>query len=204
MEKSYTPQQLAPIAPGYPGSRPPKGWVPPLGAVLNLIGVYDLKSGFWVGLPIQALTEALVQAEKAYTVDRIDSRNGKAVTIANGTGLAEVVTGEIEVPADEVWYINRLSVTCPAADATGTASFNILVSSFPKVNGADKPYFASDRTAMGTTTDVDLPAQGELGAELRLVGGDKLTLRLTVTAPFTTDKTFRLDLYGRKAKRLVV
>jgi hypothetical protein len=175
-----------------------------LGAVLQQIGVYDLESGYWVGLPLQALTEALVLAEKAYARDRIDSRNGKTVTVPTGAEVGNIRTAVIEVPSDEIWYLNRLSATCPAADGTGSASFNILVSSFPKTTGGgDKPYFPEEQSAMGATTDVDLPAQGELGEELRLVGGDKLTLRVTVTVAFTADKDFRLDVYGRKGKRLV-
>ncbi len=49
-EKLWTPQQ----APGYPGARPPKGWVPPLDAVLTLLGVFDNQGGFWQTLPLQA------------------------------------------------------------------------------------------------------------------------------------------------------
>jgi hypothetical protein len=78
------------------------------------------------------------------------------------------------------------------------------VSSFPKTEaGGDKPYLPANVTAMGATTDYDLPAQGELGEELRMVGGDKLTLQLTVTVAFTADKVFRLNPWGRKGKALV-
>jgi hypothetical protein len=150
------------------------------------------------------VNQPLVLAEKAYALDRIDSRNGVAVTVENGAAIGDIVSGEIAVPAGEVWFLNRLSVTCPAADATGSASFNILVSPWPKTAaGGDKPYLPTNETAMGATTDYDLPAQGELGEELRLVGGDKLTLQLVVTVAFTADKVFRLDPYGRKGKALV-
>jgi len=162
--------------------------------------------GAWAFLDLDKLVvQPLVLAEKAYALDRLDSRNGKAVTVPNGTALAAVVPADaIEVPTGEVWYINRLAVTCPAADATGSASFNILVSSFPKTAaGTDKQYLATDTTAMGATTNTDLGAVGQLGEELRLVAGDKLTLRLTVTAAFTADKVFRLDIFGRKGKLLV-
>jgi hypothetical protein len=148
--------------------------------------------------------QPLVLAEKAHCLDKVDGRNGVAVTVENGADVGDVIPGEIEVPEGEVWYLNRLSVTCPAADATGSAGFNILVSAWPKTaTGGDKPYFATNQAAMGATTDIDLPAQGELGEELRLVGGDKLTLQLTVTVAFTADKVFRLDPYGRKGKALV-
>jgi hypothetical protein len=177
------------------------------GRPANQLGVLPI--GYYKGTATfvdldKLVNQPLVLAEKAYCLDRIDSRNGVSVTVENGTGVGDVVDSDpIEVPAGEVWYLNRLSVVCPAADADGSASFNILVSSFPKVNGADKAYLPAAVTAMGATTDIDLPAQGQLGEELRLVGGDKLTLRLTGTVAFTADKVFRLNVWGRKGKALV-
>jgi hypothetical protein len=177
------------------------------GRAVNTLGVIPIGNykGAAAFIDLDKLVnQPLVLAEKAYALDRVDSRNGVQVTVPNGTALAAVVTGQIEVPSGEVWFLNRLSVVCPAADATGTASFNILVSSFPKTEaGNDKPYLPANVTAMGATTDYDLPAQGELGEELRLVGGDKLTLQLTVTVAFTADKVFRLNIWGRKGKALV-
>ncbi len=78
MAKKIVPQQ-------YTGQRPPKGWVPPLDAVLSLLGVYDNVSGFWVGLPLQALTEALLVDEALHTEDRIDERDKIEITVPNGT-----------------------------------------------------------------------------------------------------------------------
>lgn len=149
------------------------------------------------------LAELCLLAEKAYTIDRLDDRNGVKATIKNGAAVNDVVKGTIEVPAGEVWYINRLSVVCPAADATGSAKFNIEVSFFPKADTANKDYLSADVTAMGATTNYDLASVGHLGEELRLIGGDKLVLRLTVTVAFTADKDFNLIVYGRAGKRLV-
>jgi hypothetical protein len=149
------------------------------------------------------LAELCLLAEKAYILDRLDDRNGVKATVKNGADVNDVVKGTIEVPAGEVWYINRLSVVCPAADADGTAKFNIEVSSFPKEDSANKDYLSADVTAMGATTNYDLASVGHLGEELRLVGGDKLVLRLTVTVAFTADKDFYLNVYGRGGKRLV-
>jgi hypothetical protein len=176
-------------------------------ALQNRLGVYLLGGykGQTVFIDLDKLVnQPLILAEKAYALDRIDSRNGVQVTVPDGSEIGTVVTGEIGVPAGEVWYLNRLSVVCPAADATGTASFNILVSSWPLTEaGTPKGYFATNQVAMGATTDIDLPAQGELGEELRLVGGNKLILQLTVTVAFTEDKVFRLNPFGRKGKALV-
>ena len=177
------------------------------GRAVNTLGVIPVGNYKGVAAFIdldKLVNQPLVLAEKAYALDRLDSRDGINVTVPNLTALAAIITGEIAVPAGEVWYLNRLSVVCPAADATGTASFNILVSSFPKTAaGGDKPYLPANVTAMGANTDCDLPAQGQLGEELRLVGGDKLTLQLTVTVAFTADKVFRLNVWGRKGKPLV-
>lgn len=193
MENMFTPQQ------GLPGLRPPKGWVPPLGAQLTLLGVYDNTSGYWVGLPLQALTEALLVAEALHTEDRIDERDKIEVTVPDGTVENTVKTKEFEVPSGEVWYINRLNLVTPAE-----VSGNIRISKFPKVDGTDKKYLATDQAA-GNDTNYNLKDNGQLGADLRLVGGDKITVVATVTATggTTADRTVTLNLFGRKARRLV-
>ena len=197
VDKSISPLQLTSLTPAsVTQGRATNTWgFIPIGAYKGAAAFFDLD---------KLANQPLVLAEKAYALDRVDSRDGVNVTVPNLSALATVVTGEIEVPAGEVWYLNRLSVVCPAADATGSASFNILVSSFPKTAaGGDKPYLPANVTAMGATTDYDLPAQGELGEELRLVGGDILTLQLVVTVAFTADKVFRLNPWGRQGKSLV-
>lgn len=195
MEKLFTPQQGT----GLPGLRPPKGWVPPLGAQLTLLGVYDNASGYWVGLPLQALVEALIAAETLHTEDRIDERDKIEVTVPNGTAKDTVKTKEFEVPSGEVWYLNRLNLVTPAE-----VSGNIRISKFPKVDGVDKKYLGTDQTA-GSDVSYDLKEAGQLGADLRLVGGDKLTVVATVTAAggTTADRTVTLNIFGRKARRLV-
>jgi len=192
MTEKIVPQQ-------YAGVRPPKGWVPPLDAVLTLLGVYDNVSGFWVGLPLQALTEALLVAEALHTEDRVDERDKIEVTVPNGSAEDTVKTKEFEVPAGEVWYINRFNLVTPAE-----VSGNIRISKFPKVDSVDKKYLGTDQAA-GSDLNYDLKEAGQLGADLRLVGGDKLTVVGTVTAAggTTADRTVTLNLFGRKARRLV-
>ena len=192
MTKKIVPQQ-------YAGQRPPKGWVPPLDAVLTLLGVYDNASGFWVGLPLQALTEALLVAEALHTEDRIDERDKVEVTVPNGTAQDEVKTKEFEVPAGEVWYLNRLNLVTEAE-----VSGNIRISKFPKVSDIDKKYLGTDQAA-GANSNYDLAAAGQLGADLRLVGGDKITVVATVTAAggTTADRKVTLNPFGRKSTRLV-
>ncbi|MDV2988796.1 MAG: hypothetical protein P3T54_01365 [Dehalogenimonas sp.] len=195
MTKEIIPQQL----PGYPGTRPPKGWVPPLGQSLSLLGVYDNESGYWMGLPLQVLREALLSAEVLQTEDRIDERDKVEVTIPDLSAQDVVKTAELEVPAGEVWYLNRLNLITEAE-----VSGNIRVSKFPKADTVDKKYLGTDQAA-GNDEDYDLGAAGQLGADLRLVGGDKLTLVATVTAAggATADRKVTLNPFGRKARRLV-
>ncbi len=192
MTQKIVPQQ-------YAGQRPPKGWVPPLDAVLTLLGVYDNVSGFWVGLPLQALTEALLVAEALHTEDRIDERDKIELTVANGTAKDTVKTKEFEIPSGEVWYLNRLNLVTEDEIAG-----NIRVSKFPKPGSLDKTYLGTDLAA-SQNVDYDLAAAGELGADLRLVGGDKVTVVATVTAVggTTADRKVTLNPFGRKSTRLV-
>jgi len=192
MTEKIVPQQ-------YAGQRPPKGWVPPLDAVLSLLGVYDNVSGFWVGLPLQALTEALLVAEALHTEDRIDERDKIELTVPNGTAKDTVKTKEYEVPSGEVWYLNRFNLVTEAE-----ISGNIRISKFPKTDTIDKKYLGTDLAA-SQNVNYDLATVGQLGADLRLVGGDKLTVVGTVTAAggTTADRKVTLNLYGRKARRLV-
>ena len=187
----FSPQEIAP-------QQVPAGTVPGAPVI-----VWDHRNNQYGILNQGFLAELCLLAEKAYTIDRLDDRNGVTVTIENGAAINDVVNGTIEVPAGEVWYINRLAVVCPAADGNGSAKFNIEVSSFPKADTANKDYLSADVTAMGATTNYDVASVGQLGEELRLAGGDKLVLRLTVTVAFTVDKDFNLMVYGRIGKRLV-
>ena len=192
MTQKIVPQQ-------YAGQRPPKGWVPPLDAVLTLLGVYDNLSGFWVGLPLQALTEALLVAEALHTEDRIDERDKIELTVANGTAKDTVKTKEYETPSGEVWYFNRLNLVTEAE-----ISGNIRISKFPKSGSLDKTYLGTDLAA-SQDVDYDLGAAGQLGADLRLLGGDKVTVVATVTAVggTTADRKVTLNPFGRKSTRLV-
>jgi hypothetical protein len=192
MKNKVVPQQ-------YAGQRPPKGWVPPLGQSLALIGVYDNDTGYWVGLPLQVLREALLTAEALQTEDRIDERDKVEITLPNASAQDVTDSKEFEIPSGEVWFINRLNLVTPAE-----VSGNIRISKFPKVDSLDKKYLGTDLAA-SQNEDYDLAAAGQLGADLRLVGGDKITVVGTVTAAggTTADRKVTLNIYGRKARRLV-
>ncbi len=140
MVNKIIPQQYA----GYPGTRPPKGWVPPLDQWLSLLGVYDNVSGYWVGLPLQVLSEQLVLAEKQHALDRIDIRNGQvSITVPIGTAVGTSVTGEIEVPEDEIWYLrgHEIRVHQQAALTAGDLICNFRVSRFPVSDDVAKLFY---------------------------------------------------------------
>jgi len=68
----------------------------------------------------------------------------------------------------------------------------------------DKAYLGTDLAA-SQNVNYDLEAAGQLGADLRLVGGDIITVVGTVTAVggTTADRKVTLNLFGRKSTRLV-
>ncbi|MFC1956620.1 hypothetical protein ACFLWZ_08960 [Chloroflexota bacterium] len=167
MTKNMIPQQY----PGYPATRPPKGWVPPLGQLLSLLGVYDNESGYWMGLPLQVLSEQLVWAEKQHALDRIDSRNGQvSITVPIGTAVGSSVTGEIEVPSDEIWYLkcHEIRIHQQAALTAGDLICNFRVSRFPQVSDVDKLFYSTvDRL---TATQAQIAAGDVYDHDLVLVG----------------------------------
>ena len=143
MTNKIFPQQL----PGYPGARPPKGWVPPLDQWLSLLGVYDNENGYWVGFPLQTLTEQLVLAEKQHALDRIDPRNGQvSITVPVGTAVGAQVTGEIEVPEDEIWFLrnHEIRVHQQAALTAGDLICNFRVSRFPTTDDIAKLFYSTN------------------------------------------------------------
>ncbi|MDD4984231.1 MAG: hypothetical protein PHQ43_00380 [Dehalococcoidales bacterium] len=153
MTNKIIPQQYA----GYPGTRPPKGWVPPLGQYLNLLGVYDNESGFWMGLPLQVLSEQLVLAEKQHTLDRIDIRNGQvSVTVPIGTAVGASVTGEIEVPEGEIWYLrgHEIRIHQQAGLSAGDLICNFRVSRFPVTDDVAKLFYNTNDRLIATQAQI--------------------------------------------------
>ena len=153
MVKKIIPQQYA----GYPGTRPPKGWVPPLDQWLSLLGVYDTESGFWVGLPLQVFSEQLALAEKQHALDRIDPRNGQvSITVPVGTAIGAQVTGEIEVPEDEIWYLrgHEIRVHQQAALTAGNLICNFRVSRFPTTDDVAKLFYNTNDRLLATQAQI--------------------------------------------------
>ena len=205
--RPYGPQQVI--------IQPPKGYVPPLRNELQPLGVYNLESGYWVGLPIEALTEALVVAESKHALDRIDERDKVEAKIPSGSGIGTKKTASFEVKEGETVFINRIVVVSPAqSDAHGeVVKVNFRISKWEyadtrsgeTVNEDGRSYWSESKgTVAEDTYTVNLPAQGDLGEELRLVGPGRITLVAELSgAAAAADLTAALTPYGRKAKRLV-
>jgi hypothetical protein len=189
MVKQLTPQeeeefkQFKALQAGYPGVQPPKGWVPPIDTVLRPMGVYDTKSGAWVGLPLQALIEALVQAEYLTPLGKIDSRNAITLTVPSGTGVGLYATRKnIEVPAGEVWFITALDLVTPVQGGAGGLT----------VTG--ECYQAAPLL---------IPLGEAIGTPIKLPPGAKLTICAEVTtAQLNADSVITLTPYGWKGKLL--
>lgn len=242
--------QVAPEAPP-PRVLTDRGWV-----TLFPMAIYSNVRGRFEALPLEALTEALILAEKQWTLDRVDTREGEVkVNVPIGTAVNASKTGEIEVPEGEIWYLCEHEIAIPqvAGLTAGDISVNFRVSPFPKVNEADKLYYDPNdpqvylvtggakvsgggltatqaEIAAGdvfdhklitthgwiyTTTETqkdwlqelkrDFREGDELNTEMRLVGGDKLTLVVTVLTVAVAGAAVDvyLRVWGRKAKRLV-
>jgi hypothetical protein len=145
--------------------------VPPLGQYLNLLGVYDNESGYWMGLPLQVLSEQLALAEKQHALDRIDPRNGQvSITVPIGTAVGAQVTGEIEVPEDEIWYLrdHEIRIHQQAALTAGDLICNFRVSRFPTTDDVAKLFYNTvDRIV---ATQAQIAAGDVFDHDLVLVG----------------------------------
>lgn len=153
MTNKILTQQL----PGYPGTRPPKGWVPPLDQWLSLLGVFDNENGYWVGFPLQTLTEQLVLAEKQHALDRIDPRNGQvSITVPIGTAVGAQVSGEIEVPEDEIWFLrnHEIRVHQQAGLTAGDLICNFRVSRFPTSDDVAKLFYNTVDRLLATQAQI--------------------------------------------------
>jgi|Deesub1362B_J571_1020462.scaffolds.fasta_scaffold04305_2 hypothetical protein len=201
VDKTIKPLQATSLSPDQVTARPANqlGVLP--------IGVYKGSAAF-IDLD-KLVNQPLVLAEKAYALDRIDDRDGKQVTLGAGAAVDSSGRERITVPSGEVWFINRIVVSAPAADGGGAyLSVNIRVSLWPDVattpDEDGKAYWSADKEPLGTPVTLDLPAQGELGEELRLPAGSSITLVATVKgAALAADTTASITLYGRKGKALV-
>jgi hypothetical protein len=206
--KSYGPQQTI--------VQPPRGYVPPLQNQLTPLGVYDSVTGYWVGLPIQALTEALVWGEQLHIIGNLDGGTEdtdlQTITVAAGAVAGTVVTETLTVPSGEVWFINAVVGTC-LADATGTIQYNWRCSLFPDAAGSALGgvyHTAWLATPLGPAFDefsniATLFAVNNKPVPLRLGPGETISGQLmnAAGAAAATGVAGTMQLFGWKGKYLV-
>jgi len=166
-DKRITPQQLTTVTPllatesRYRGSL---GILP--------IGYYKGEARFW-NLDL-AVVQPLIWAEKQWTNDIVDTRNGEVkVTVPVGTAVGQSKSGEIEVPAGEVWYLCGHEIEIPQAGGltAGDISVNFRVSSFPKVDDADKLYYDGSAKQYLTTGGAKVSGGGLTATQAEIAAG---------------------------------
>jgi hypothetical protein len=178
------------------------------------VGYYKGQAAF-VDLD-KLVNQPLAAIERLYSTDRIDARDIIEAVIAAGAAVGASARARLTVPAGEVWFLNRIVPVSPAESGGAVGdivqvNFRISKWPYPDVRGGStvdddgRSYWpAAQGTAAEDTYTVDLPAQGELGEELRLEGGDVITLVATLTGVNAgADLTASLTPFGRKVKKLV-
>ena len=181
---------------------------------LFLLGGYKGQTVF-VDLD-KLVNEPLAAIEGIYALDRIDARDVITATIPAAAAIGTVVRDELEVPAGELWLLNRINLFSALMGAGEIAQINFRISSWQvsdvrggaTINAAGRTYLPATLNAtdaVAIDVDIDLPAQGEIGSELRLKAGDIITLEVTLAgAVAAAARDITLIPFGRKIRRLVV
>ena len=192
--------QIAPI----PADQPPV-----------LIAGYDSKDGSLRIMNLRTLVEQLAPAERVHVVGKVDSRDGITATIPAASAIGTVVTEELEVPSGEVWFIDVIELISPAESGPAVGDIvqvNVRVSSWPdSASEAGQSHYAVNQGTAALENFyaefnhvAPLWALDNLSTELRLVGGDKLTLVATLTGAIAgAALVATLNPYGWKGRYLV-
>jgi hypothetical protein len=88
---------------------------------------WDPSDGIVKILNLGCLVWPLVQAERLHTLGLLDGREEdydmQTVTIPTAAQIGAIVTGQLTVPAGEVWFLHAVSMTLPA-DVGGSPTMN--------------------------------------------------------------------------------
>jgi hypothetical protein len=187
-------------------------------ALQNRLGAYLL--GGYKGATTfvdfdKLVNEPLALVEGIYALDRLDARDIITATFPINSPVGTVVTDQLVVPAGELWLLNRINLLRGLMGAGEIAQINFRISAWQfadarggaTVNPNGRAYLAATLNAtdaVAIDADIDLPAQGELGAELRLKAGDIITLEVTLAGAIAAAaRDVTLTPFGRKIRRLV-
>ncbi len=189
--------------------------IPPLAPQSVIIAVFDRKDGSVRMLDSRNFVEALATAERIHAIGKLDERDVITVTIPTGAAVNTELTAELVVPVGEVWFITALHLTTPGESAPAVGDIvqvNAKVSAWPVTgDAAGKTFFAANQggAAPGERWAEFHPGAPffdprNMSAELRLVGGQKVTLVARLTGAVAgAALTATLEPYGWKGKLLV-
>ena len=212
VDKTIAPQESGPMPQQLAGFTVTNALHNRLGAFM--IGGYKGQSTF-VDLD-KLVNEPLALAEGLYSLDKLDARDIITATFPINSPIGTVVTHQLVVPAGELWLLNRINLLRGLMGAGEIAQINFRISAWQfadarggaAVNPNGRAYLAAALNAtdaIAIDVDIDLPAQGELGAELRLKAGDTITLEVTLAGAIAAAaRDVTLTPFGRKIRRLVV
>jgi len=211
VDKAIMPQDVGPMPQQLAGMTVAR-------ALQNRLGIYLL--GGYKGQTVfvdldKLVNEPLALVEGLYSLDKLDARDIITASIPATAVIGDAVIAQLTVPAGELWLVNRVAVVSPAQTAAEgqivTVNFRLSAWQIPDtrvgttVHDNGRSYWpAAQGTVAVNTYTVDFPAQGELGAELRLKAGDIVTLVATLTAANASAiLEATLTPFGRKIRRLV-
>jgi len=129
----------------------------------------------------KAVVFPLRVAESKSVTGKVDSRQRTTVTVSSGSESGTEVTGKIEAPDGEVFYLKGLTVVVPVETE---ANLEVLGENY-------SPAYLSPGT-----TDIDFVA--DLGTELRTTD---VTCKLKATTTTTADRTATFTPKGRRAEK---
>lgn len=211
VDKTIVPQETGPMPQQLAGMTVAQ-------ALQNRLGVYLL--GGYKGQTTfvdfdKLVNEPLALVEGLYSLDKLDARDIITATFPINSPIGTVVTDQLVVPAGDLWLLNRINLLRGLMGAGEIAQINFRISAwqFPDARGGatvnpnGRAYLAATLNAtdaVAIDADIDLPAQGELGAELRLKAGDIITLEVTLAGAIAAAaRDVTLTPFGRKIRRLV-
>jgi hypothetical protein len=211
VDKTIVPQEVGPMPQQLAGMTVAQALQNRYGSYL--LGGYKGQTTF---LDLDKLVnEPLALVEGLYALDKIDARDVITATFPINSPIGTVVTDQLVVPAGELWLLNRINLLRGLMGAGEIAQINFRISAWqsPDVRGGatintnGRAYLAATLNAtdaIAIDADIDLPAQGELGTELRLKAGDIITLEVTLAGAIAAAaRDVTLTPFGRKIRRLV-
>lgn len=169
-------------------------------------------AGDWRTLNLDTLVQLWRLSEKIQPSGKLDSRDAITAVIAAAAVVTTTASGTLTVPSGELWFVQRLDIDVPyESGCVITANFRI--SRWPddatSPSALGKAFWAAGKALTNGRSEIfpvefftSAPnlSKENLDVPLRLVGGDTVTLEVTLSgaAPVAA-MTTTLTPYGYKA-----